>query len=327
MEQEEFEEVCYRLIEAEINISIENERKNKKLDSEIDLEIENIIEEGAGFRRAEKWGFIFKHFREERVTPDLLKELESKLDNAQIQLDIICLVTSGDITSIGQAIAVRHPKIRIWDRTVLNGLVYKHLNSVGKYFKWYEIALESISKEIEKISSKKYLEFENKLKTCPSGKKYFAQYERVCKEILEYLFEGQLKPFDNQNETSDETQRRDIIFRNLRKSEFFERIFARFNADFIIFDPKNYRNEIEKQEFESISKYPNKAIGNFAVLISREGETEVAKNTQARIFRDSDKIILSISDSNLLEMISRKERGENPEDLLSDLLDNFLLSY
>ncbi|MDQ4122179.1 MAG: hypothetical protein M3209_12130 [Acidobacteriota bacterium] len=323
---EDFEKVCLNLIEAETENRLES--KNIEItETGIDLNLEILIQEPAGFRRIENWGFIFKHYKENRITADLLHQIEAGLDSNNLKMDVICLITSGDITSIGKSIVVNNPRIRVWDRHILNQLVNKHLPVIEDYFQSYKIAVESITSEIEKLRFKRYKEFENKLNSCPSGRSYFQQYELICKEILEYLFEGQLKPFDNQSETSDGTQRRDIVFRNLRNSKFFERIFTRFNADFLIFDPKNYRNEIEKQEFESISKYQNKAIGNFAVLISREGETDTALNTQSKIFRDRDEVILSISDSNLLEMISRKERGENPEDFLEDLLDRFLLSY
>lgn len=242
-------------------------------------------------------------------------------------MDVICLVTSGDITSIGKSIAVNNPRIRVWDRHILNRLVNKHLPVIENYFQSYKVAVEAIAPEIEKLRFQRYKEFEEKINSCPTGKNFFTQYELVCKEILEYLFEGKLKPFSNQSVTYDGTQRRYIVFRNQRNSGFFERIFSRFNADFVIFDPKNYGEKIDKKLFESIAKYPNEAVGNFAVLISRKGAVKNTVETQLRWYRDKKIIVLSIDDANLLEMIARKERGENPEDFLEDVLDNLLLNY
>ena len=322
---EDFEKVCIELIEVETEEILES-KIVESLDLGIDLKLEIILNEIADFRRSENWGFVFKHYKESRITADLINQVETLLKKDG-SLDIVCLVTSGDVTSIGKGIAVKNPKIRIWDRSILNRLIYKHLSVIGKYFRGFDLAVETISSEIEKIRLSRYKEFESKLKNCPSGKEFFTEYELICKEILEYIFEDKLKPFENQSETNDKTQRRDIVFRNLRNSKFFERIFKRFDADFVIFDPKNYSNRITKNEFESISKYPNKAVGKFAVLISRKGASDTALKTQDRIYKVDDKVILSINDSNLLEMVFRKERGENPEDVLEDLLDKLLLGF
>lgn len=322
---EDFEKVCLNLIEAETEYCLER-KIIEDSGSEIDLKLEIILNEIADFRKTENWGFIFKHYKEDRITADLLHQIEIQLENDH-SLDIVCLVTSGDITSIGRAIAVKNPKIRVWDRGILNRLINKHLTVIGKYFRGYDLAVETLSSEIEKIRYSRFKEFESKLANCPTGKEFFTQYELICKEILDYIFEDKLKPFNNQSLTRDGTQRRDSIFRNLRNSKFFERIFNRFDADFIVFDPKNYSNKITKREFESISKYPNKAIGKFAVLTSRKGASDTALKTQDRIYRNDGNVILSISDLNMLEMIIRKERGENPEDVLEDLLDKLLLGF
>jgi hypothetical protein len=322
---EDFEKVCLNLIEAETADYLES-KSVENLEPGIDLKLEILLSEIAGFRRTENWGFIFKHFKEDRITADLLHQVETQL-NETSTLDVICLVTSGDVTSIGKSIAVGNPRIRIWDRHLLNQLINKHLSSLGEYLQSYKIAVESIAPQIEKLRYSRHTEFKNKLESCPAGLKHFSQYEAVCKQILEYLFDGKLKFHEAQSYTRDKTQRRDILGRNLRNSSFFERIFGRFKADFVIFDPKNNAKEITKKEFESISKYPNKAIGMFAVLISRKGADKSALDTQNRIYVNEDKVILSISDENLLEMILRKEREENPEDLLEDLLDEFLKNF
>lgn len=323
---EDFEKVCLSLIEAETADYLES-KSVEPSELGIDLQLEILIPELAGFKRIENWGFIFKHYKEDRITADLLHQVEAQLNNDVSALDVVCLVTSGDVTSIGKSIVVGNPRIRIWDRHILNQLVNKHLSNLGDYLQSYKIAVETIAPQVERLRCSRYTEFKNKLESCPAGFKHFSHYESVCKEILEYLFEGKLKFQEAQSYTKDKTQRRDLLGRNLRASSFFVRIFDKFKADFVIFDPKNNEQEITKKEFESISKYPNKAIGMFAVLISRKGASKQSLDTQSRLYTVEDKVILSISDANLLEMIFRKEREENPEDLLEDLLDEFLKKF
>ncbi|MFY9622498.1 MAG: hypothetical protein WAM70_20930 [Pyrinomonadaceae bacterium] len=51
---------------------------------------------------------------------------------------------------------------------------------------------------------------------------------------------------------SDRVQRRDTLFRNLRKSIFLKEFFSGFGADFIIVDFKNYRDEIDSDVIETL---------------------------------------------------------------------------
>lgn len=57
------------------------------------------------------------------------------------------------------------------------------------------------------------------------------------------------------------------------------------------------------------------------------GLNVISRATQARLYSHDGKVVLSISDADLLEMIQRKEQGENAADLLDDLLDNLSSAY
>ncbi len=48
---------------------------------------------------------------------------------------------------------------------------------------------------------------------------------------------------------------------------------------------------------------------------------------QLRRLRNDHKMILIVSDKQVLEMVRRKESGEAPEDVLEDQLDEMLISY
>lgn len=45
------------------------------------------------------------------------------------------------------------------------------------------------------------------------------------------------------------------------------------------------------------------------------------------MFRDTNTVVLVISDDDMIEMVKRKDRGQRPEALLEDVLDEFLHSY
>jgi hypothetical protein len=284
-----------------------------------------MIEEPAGFRRIENWGFQFRHHKDNRISADDLHKLEKHLNDKSI-VDGICLITSGDLTTIGRSIAIKNPRLRVWDRDVLNRLVHKHPKILEDYFALYPAALEALTREFDPSNAKRYFEFKQRLEACPTGLDHFNQYEKLGTEIWEYIFEGKLGIPKVQRTTNDRVQRRDSLFPNLRVSRFFQRVFDRFDADFVIVDFKNYADPITSDEIEDVGNYANQAIGNFVVAVTRQGGSSAAMTAQVRRLRDGVAII-TVSDSQMLEMIARKERGENPEDVLSDLLDELLIKY
>jgi len=318
-----FEKLCLELLEAEKlteEISVDATQ-----DVGFDTIREVMIEEPAGFRRVEKWAFQFKHHRDNRVSANDLREIEAHFERSVTGVEVFCLMTSGDLTTIGRNIATSNERVRIWDREILNRLVNKHLTILEKYFAPYPKAIEVLAQQFDPANVKRLEEFKRQLAACPTGKEHFDQYEGLGTEIWSYLFADKLGPPKVQRTTSDGVQRRDSLFRNLRKSSFFERIFSRFGADFVIIDFKNYRDEVNSDVIEEVSLYANRALGNFVIAVSRKGGGSAARAGQIRVFKDRNIAVLAVSDEQMLEMIARKERGEEPEDVLSDLLDELLV--
>jgi hypothetical protein len=184
------------------------------------------------------------------------------------------------------------------------------------------------SKRLLKVvnpAASRFAEFKQRLEACPTGREHFEEYENLCTEVWTYLFADKLGLPKIQKPTSDRVQRRDSLFPNLRKSPFFERVFSRFNADFIILDFKNYRDRVGSDVVEDVSHYANQALGNFVIAVSRKGGGSAATAGQIRLFKERKIAVLALSDQQMLEMIARKERGGEPEDILSDLLDELLI--
>ncbi len=262
-----FEKLCIELIEAE-NITDEIEIKTP-VNMSFDTVREVLIEEPAGFRRVEKWSFQFKHHKDNRISANDLHSLETFLNDQTNEIDAICLITSGDLTTIVRNIAIENPRLRVWDRDVLNRLVNKHLDVLEKYFALYPAAIEVLNREFDPANVKRYLEFEQRLQACPTGKDHFDEYESIGTELWQYIFDGDLGKPKVQRTTKDGVQRRDSLFPNLRKSRFFQRVFDRFDADFVIVDFKNYADPINSDVIEDVSHYANIALGRFVVVVTR----------------------------------------------------------
>ncbi len=167
-----------------------------------------------------------------------------------------------------------------------------------------------------------------RLAACPSGRAHFAEYESIGTDIWSYVFEGKLGSSKSQHQTADGAQRRDVLYRNRLASPFFERVFHRFRSEFLIVDFKNYEDPVGADVIETVAKYGNEAVGKLAFVVSRKGAARGIERVQHREFRDRAGVtVLVVSDGQLLEMVERKERGENPDDVLDDLLGEFLSSF
>jgi len=170
-------------------------------------------------------------------------------------------------------------------------------------------------------------DYRNRLKGCPTGQGHFSDYEAAVIDILSYLFPESLGGPKPQNRTLDGKQRRDILFRNRRARPLWDRVFHRFGSDYLIVDCKNYGNPVDGAVISDVDKYANKALGRFILVISRFGAEASVTGTQIRVYRDSNTVVLVLSDEQLLEMVARKERGQSPEDVVEDALDEMLLKY
>ena len=170
-------------------------------------------------------------------------------------------------------------------------------------------------------------EFRRRLKECPTGQEHFSDYERLIIEIFVYLFSDSLGEPKPQSRTLDGKQRRDVLFGNRRVERLWDRVFHRFAADFLIVDCKNHSDPVDGGVVTDVDKYANKALGRFILIVSRLGAEASAASTQIRVYRDSNTVVLVLSDAQLLEMVERKERGQSPEDVIEDALDELLMRY
>ena len=305
-----FSKLCLALLRAE---RIELQQEGQASETHLDALGRVLLIEPAGFRRVEQWGFEFKHHKDSRVSTGALQEASAYVETMKSKFDVLCLVTSGDLTSIATYVAVRDIHLRVWDRFTLNYLVNQHWEALREHFAEYSSAVETLSQPLD---IKHHAEFDGRLERCSPGLEDFSEYQNIGVEIWSYLFQGTLGDAKPQNRTQDGKQIRDVLFPNRRAGPFFQRIFDRFDADFVIVDFKNHRDPVTADVINDVAKYANKALGKFIVVVSRAGLDPTAKETQLRLYRDSDKVVLVVSDAQMLEMVKRKEQGEHPEDTL-----------
>lgn len=160
------------------------------------------------------------------------------------------------------------------------------------------------------------------------GKSQFSEYEKVCVEALKLLFSDYLSIWEEQQKSNDDLYRFDLIckIKNDVNDDFFSTLNTYFNTRYIVFDFKNYTEQITQKEIYTTEKYLyDKALRKVAIIISRKGIDSNALQAIKGSIREQGKVILSLTDDDMLQMIQMYNNGNNPTDYLSMKLDKLLI--
>lgn len=165
------------------------------------------------------------------------------------------------------------------------------------------------------------------LKACKIGKGNAVEYEKVCTRIIKYLFEPEFSKFSEQHKTGDSMFRMDILCALKGTTEFWRMLTHFYKTKFIVFEFKNYAKKIQQNLIYVTDKYLfNPALRNVAFIISRKGFDKHAHEAAMGILKDSGKLIIDLTDDDLLTMITLKQGGEEPSDYLLDKVERLLMS-
>jgi hypothetical protein len=168
------------------------------------------------------------------------------------------------------------------------------------------------------------------LTNCPRGAAGWQQYEDICTRILTLLFVPPLMPPRTQPRTYSGTDRRDSVFanRNINGQGNWGHLFNELEARMVLFEFKNYdTEEVGKEETNQTRNYLTAPMGKLAIICSRRLPDHGAHVKRNTIFSAEGKVILFLTDTELIEMLRRRERGEEPSDLLLDMVESFYLQH
>lgn len=182
-------------------------------------------------------------------------------------------------------------------------------------------------KEIE-INPLEYIcNLERRLTNCKVGIKYFQEYEEVCTDIIQYLFGKEFMIASNQHKTDDKLFRMDLLCTLKGTSAFWELLIHHYNSHFIVFEFKNYARPLPQNMIFITEKYLfNATLRNVAIIISRKGFAKNALVAAVGCLKESGKLILDITDDDLVKMLHQKLDGTEPADYLLEKLERLLMS-
>lgn len=158
----------------------------------------------------------------------------------------------------------------------------------------------------------------SKLRSIPSGKSNWHDYQKVCQEVLDYcLIPPLLEPYGELTNQAG-IHRRDLIYPiPSGVMGFWGYIQGAYSATAVIVDAKNYGDALPPNEVVIVAKYlsPSK-LGNFGIIISRKGPSASAKKEQITSWVHEGKMIICLSDNDIEEIVCIKEENGEPEEIL-----------
>jgi Restriction endonuclease len=140
-----------------------------------------------------------------------------------------------------------------------------------------------------------------------------SDYERLCMTVFIFLFDPYLYGFEAQTETTDGGNRYDFVCRIKNGNDFWNSVRTDFRTRSIIFECKNYQQPITADQVYSTERYLFVgALRTVCFLVSRKGADEGAYRAAQGALRESGKLVLLLSNRDLVEMLRLKAEEDGP---------------
>ena len=151
-------------------------------------------------------------------------------------------------------------------------------------------------------------------------------YEDLCTKALRHLFGDQFGKVYPQSPSEGGMHRRDLLVRLDPDHHFWKALSNDFRCRYVIFEFKNYKDEIGQDQIYSTEKYLlTAALRSVCFVIARSGADSNAYRAAAGALREAGKLIVIVTGQQLCQMLEAKDRGEEPELLLNELVDDLLV--
>jgi hypothetical protein len=206
---------------------------------------------------------------------------------------------------------------------VLDDITRSTLSVLPSYYPLPE--LEVIGNIYPKLKKSQAKRLRSKLAACVPGKGSWKGYQGVCREILSYALVPPLLEPSEETATTSRSQRRDLIYQiPYDAGDFWKWISLNYKSLALIVECKNYADLLPPSQITITSKYfGEKKLGLFGAIICRKGLSESAKHEQTRLWMEDEKMILSLTDDDMTNMLALKEAGDDPSKVIDNAIRLF----
>jgi hypothetical protein len=269
-----------------------------------------------------------KHFKKSVVTRSGLAQFAHDIERYRQQKPDArgLLIFSSELKTITiSEFTAEFPHIDVWDRRVVMSLIQKH-SDLEPVFNALIGAKDSFQSQVEQLLSdvRPSVELIAKLSALPCGKNDWREFERICTEILTYVFTPDLATPDIQSRSDDGLDIIDAIFPIRSYQHPWSLIRSEYGTRFVVAEFKNYCDPIGQQQVESIAQYLWKPAQRFfGILVSRLQPSQNALAQRRRKWLDEGKCIIFLDEESLVEMLNLRDSSGDPFDIIDAQLEDF----
>lgn len=272
-----------------------------------------------------------------------LQKYKAVAQDNQLSVDDFFLILFCEIDEQYKRQVYNDYRINIWDianllyickesnefSEELNKLVYYPISDIAPLEPITSITQSAALPQgnVNVIESTECEDFERRLRSCKKGKNASLEYEQICTEIIQYLFDGEFTQISDQHKTSDDLFRMDLLCGIKGTTAFWELLIRHYNTRFVVFEFKNYTKQLAQNLIYITEKYLfNAALRNVAIIVSRKGFSRNAGVASLGCLKEDGKLIIDLTDDDLISMLYKKQDGEEPSDFLLWKIECLLMS-
>ncbi|MEW2081278.1 restriction endonuclease [Streptomyces sp. NPDC005283] len=169
-------------------------------------------------------------------------------------------------------------------------------------------------------------DFAEQLAQISPGRAAWSAYQRLCRQIAEYLFCPPLRLAIWESTNEAEVNKRDFILPNYSTEGFWKFLRDEYRAHYVVVDAKNYQEGIEKEQVLQIANYlSHHGTGLFALIMTRNEAKQSALYTMREQWILHNKMIVVLQDRDILQMLTDKSFGNDPAELVRQKIEDFRL--
>ena len=218
---------------------------------------------------------------------------------------------------------IRIERMQLWD---LSTLVLRFENVLeelpSNYFKTY--MLEVHSSVVENLEH--FVPFYTDLKNINPGSEDWSIYQNQVKLILDLALNPPLSKSYYEDSDAVRHNRRDIVYPNYAIDGFWKHVRDEYQGTVIVVEVKNYSKSIDKNQVLTTGNYLKaKGVGLFSIIVTRKGASQSSKLAVRNEWLANGKMIVVLNDHDLLDMLTYRIIGRNPEDVIRKKIERFRL--
>lgn len=213
----------------------------------------------------------------------------------------------------------QHDEVEIWDGRDLQ----RRARQLGIRVPAFVATLEGEESAEDREPAE---ELTRRLADINPGRSDAPAYEKWCEDVLNFLFCPPLNAPIVQQRDDIGANRRDLIMPNYATRGFWHFMRNHYGADYIVAEAKNATSPVDKLAVLQLANYLSRhGTGLFGMLLTRHGLNTSARWTRREHWVLHDKMIISLDDEDMQQMLLTKLAGNSPAVLIQQRIEDFRL--